>query len=113
MARPVRINYPGAFYHITCRGNERKNIFADDLDRSLFLDNLKTSIGIYQVRGEPKGTLLTSWNNSVTEKIPSLSLSSASICLRNSPPVPVSRRARHRGRHGKGSGVIFAIFARA
>jgi REP element-mobilizing transposase RayT len=50
MARPLRINYPGAFYHVTCRGNERKNIFADDRDRSMFLDNLKTSIGIYQVQ---------------------------------------------------------------
>jgi REP element-mobilizing transposase RayT len=50
MARPLRINYPGAFYHVTCRGNERKNIFADDRDRSIFLDKLKTSIGIYQVR---------------------------------------------------------------
>src|SRR5919106_2501983 len=50
MARPLRINYPGAFYHVTCRGNERKHIFADDRDRSAFLDKLKTSVGIYQVR---------------------------------------------------------------
>jgi REP element-mobilizing transposase RayT len=50
MARPLRINYPGAFYHVTCRGNERKNIFADDRDRSMFLDKLKTSLGIYQVQ---------------------------------------------------------------
>jgi REP element-mobilizing transposase RayT len=50
MARPLRINYPGAFYHVTCRGNERKNIFADDRDRSMFLDKLKTSLGIYEVR---------------------------------------------------------------
>ncbi len=27
MARPLRITYPGAFYHITSRGNERKAIF--------------------------------------------------------------------------------------
>ena len=50
MARPLRINYPGAFYHVTCRGNERKNIFADDRDRSMFLDKGKISLGIYQVR---------------------------------------------------------------
>ena len=27
MARPLRINYSGAFYHVTSRGNERKNVF--------------------------------------------------------------------------------------
>jgi putative transposase len=50
MARPLRINYPGAFYHVTCRGNERRNIFADDQDRSAFLDKLRTSVGIYEVK---------------------------------------------------------------
>ncbi|MFC1895165.1 hypothetical protein ACFL0Q_00670 [Thermodesulfobacteriota bacterium] len=27
MARPLRIEYPGSFYHATSRGNERKAIF--------------------------------------------------------------------------------------
>lgn len=27
MARPLRIEYPGAYFHITSRGNEQKNIF--------------------------------------------------------------------------------------
>ncbi len=35
---------------MTCRGNERKTIFADDRDRSIFLDKVKTSNEIYQVR---------------------------------------------------------------
>src|SRR5258708_26330081 len=33
MARPVRIEYPGAVYHLTSRGNERKAIFRADADR--------------------------------------------------------------------------------
>ena len=33
MARPLRIDYPDAFYHVTCRGNERREIFKDDRDR--------------------------------------------------------------------------------
>jgi len=41
MARPLRIEYDGAVYHVTSRGNERKNIFKDDEDRLLFLDTLK------------------------------------------------------------------------
>jgi len=27
MARPLRIEYPGAHYHVTSRGNERKDVF--------------------------------------------------------------------------------------
>jgi putative transposase len=37
MARPVRIEYPGAVYHVTSRGNERKAIFRTDADRETFL----------------------------------------------------------------------------
>ena len=40
MARPLRIEYDGALYHVTSRGNERKAIFKDDSDRELFLNTL-------------------------------------------------------------------------
>lgn len=40
MARPLRIEYPGAVYHVTGRGNERKAIYRDDDDRLGFLDIL-------------------------------------------------------------------------
>ena len=40
MARPLRIEYPGAVYHITSRGNEKKPIFKDERDRKIFLDTL-------------------------------------------------------------------------
>lgn len=40
MARPLRIEYDGAVYHITTRGNDRKAIYKDDQDRALFLDIL-------------------------------------------------------------------------
>ena len=42
MARPLRIQYPGAIYHVTSRGNARNPIFRDDLDRKTFLDLLET-----------------------------------------------------------------------
>ena len=41
MARPLRIEFPGAVYHVTNRGNERKAVFRDDQDRKMFLDTLK------------------------------------------------------------------------
>jgi REP element-mobilizing transposase RayT len=49
MARPLRINYPGAIYHVTCRGNEQRAIFRDDADRLEFLDRLSTCITEYQL----------------------------------------------------------------
>jgi hypothetical protein len=36
MARPLRIEYPGAVYHITSRGNGRDAIFMKDEDRTSF-----------------------------------------------------------------------------
>ena len=41
MGRPVRIEYPGALYHITSRGNEKKKIFLADEDRTKFLNILR------------------------------------------------------------------------
>jgi len=49
MSRPLRIQYPGAHYHLTCRGNERKDIFLDQEDRKAFLEKLSLSLSIYQV----------------------------------------------------------------
>jgi putative transposase len=43
MARPLRIQFPGAVYHITSTGNERKAIFGDDRDRKIFLDTLENA----------------------------------------------------------------------
>ena len=40
MARPLRIEYPGAVYHVMARGNGRDAIVADDEDRQVFVDNL-------------------------------------------------------------------------
>ena len=44
MARPLRIVYEGAFYHITARGNERKNIFRSRKDYEKFLSYLTDSV---------------------------------------------------------------------
>ena len=41
MARPLRIAFPGALYHVTSRGDRRENIFNDNDDRLLFYDVLK------------------------------------------------------------------------
>ena len=50
MARPVRIEYEGAVYHVTIRGNERRAIFSTDADRERFVGSLAESVDRYDVR---------------------------------------------------------------
>src|SRR5271170_7642522 len=40
MARPLRIEYAGAVYHVMARGNRGQGIFGDDKDRQRFLETL-------------------------------------------------------------------------
>ncbi len=49
MARSLRIQYEGAVYHVSSRGNERKEIFKDEIDRKAFLDLLTDSLKTYSV----------------------------------------------------------------
>ena len=40
MARPLRVEFEGALYHVTARGNRREAIFANYADRERFLELL-------------------------------------------------------------------------
>ena len=40
MPRKLRIEYPGAMYHLMSRGDRRERIFLDDVDRQDFLKTL-------------------------------------------------------------------------
>jgi REP element-mobilizing transposase RayT len=56
MARQLRIEYEGAVYHITSRGNERGKIFWNDEDR----ERLK---GILERTKDRYGYLLHTWDD--------------------------------------------------
>jgi REP element-mobilizing transposase RayT len=45
MARPLRVEYPGAVYHVLNRGDRREPIFKDDTDRQAFLATLGEACG--------------------------------------------------------------------
>jgi putative transposase len=47
MSRPLRIEFPGALYHVTARGNGRASIFLDDFDRDAFFSVLGDVAGRY------------------------------------------------------------------
>jgi putative transposase len=50
MARALRVTYPGAFYHVTSRGNERKAVFKSKRDREKFLEYLASATQRYDAR---------------------------------------------------------------
>ena len=47
MARPLRIEFAGALYHITSRGDRREAIYDDDVDREVFVGVLAEAIERY------------------------------------------------------------------
>jgi REP element-mobilizing transposase RayT len=44
MSRPLRIEFPGAIYHVTSRGDRREPIYRDDGDRALHLSVVAQAI---------------------------------------------------------------------
>ena len=44
MARPLRLEHPGAVWHVTSRGNNREEIYFDDDDRLMFLGLLAEAV---------------------------------------------------------------------
>jgi hypothetical protein len=49
MARPLRIEYPGAYYHIMNRGLSRRDIFLEDRGRQRFLPQERIQCGVTPV----------------------------------------------------------------
>ena len=49
MARPLRIEGAGFWYHVVCRGNARQRVFCDNKDREAFLGRIGTVAGAFHV----------------------------------------------------------------
>lgn len=47
MARPLRLEFSGALYHVTSRGDRREDIYEDDKDRQACLSILDSVCGTY------------------------------------------------------------------
>lgn len=47
MARPLRVEYEGALYHVMSRGIERRDIVSDDRDRQRWLEWLQRTVETY------------------------------------------------------------------
>lgn len=51
MARPLRLSFENAVYHITARGNRKEDIFYSDRDKSIFLDKMNETFEKYSFIG--------------------------------------------------------------
>ncbi len=49
MARPLRVEYPGAYYHVINRGNNREKIFKNGRDKEKFLEYLQKANARFSV----------------------------------------------------------------
>jgi putative transposase len=49
MSCPLRLQYPGAMYHVTARGNARQALVRDDSDRQRFVATVASMVAQYQV----------------------------------------------------------------
>ena len=56
MARSLRLECPGAVYHVMARGNQGQPIFRDDRDRRVFLAALAE-----RPKGAPEKVVLAGW----------------------------------------------------
>ena len=79
MARPLRLEFSGAIYHLTGRGSARQKIFVSDADRQLFLDTLARVVGRYGWICHAYCLMANHYHLLVETPKPNLSLVSASV----------------------------------
>ena len=51
MTRPLRLEFAGAFYHVTSRGDRREDIFLNDDDRRVWLEVFGCDLPAVQLGG--------------------------------------------------------------
>jgi REP element-mobilizing transposase RayT len=93
MARPIRVEFEGAVYHVTARGNERKPIYRDDRDRERFLETLEETV-------ERFGFVIHTYclmPNHLLAQTPRANLSDAAGWLQTTYSIRFNRRHRRSG----------------
>ena len=95
MARPIRVEYANAVYHVTARGNERKAIYRDDADRQRFLETVEEAV-------ERFGVLIHAYclmpnHYHLLLQTPRANLSAAAGWLQTTYSVRFNRRHRRSG----------------
>ena len=95
MARPLRIQFPGALYHVTSRGNDRAPIVRHDFDRSKRLDWLRRTVETYAWRLH--AFVLMDNHEHLFVETPEANLSAGMHCLNGSYTGYFNHRHGHVG----------------
>jgi len=95
MSRPLRVEYPGAVYHVMARGNERRKTFRDDADRRQFLAVLEQVVAEQGLRVH--GYCLMPNHYHLLVETPRGNLSRAIGWLQTTYTVRFNRRHRRSG----------------
>lgn len=110
MARPLRIEFPGAFFHLTERGDRRDAIYEDDVDRvdsDRYLQQLSRYLALNPVCAGLVGDRLA-WPWSSYRATAGLPLAPA--WLTTETPCPTSGGSGTRPRRAIGGRVSDAFF---
>jgi REP element-mobilizing transposase RayT len=113
MARPLRIDVPGGWYHVTARGNERRAIFLDDRDRERFVGLVAELPVRFGVRVHAYVLMSNHWHALV--ETPTANLSRVIQWVQVSYSVWFNRRHRRSGHlfQGRFKAILFEAEALA
>jgi len=95
MARPIRVEYANAVYHVTARGNERRAIYRDDADRMRFLETLEEAVERFGVVIHTHCLMPNHYH--LLLQTPRANLSAATGWLQTTYSVRFNRRHRRSG----------------
>ncbi|MGH8176381.1 MAG: transposase [Steroidobacter sp.] len=95
MARPLRIEFPGAFYHVTAHGNQRARIFVWNADRRAWLEIIAQVADRFHWRMHAYCQMSNHFHLLVETPQPNLSR-----CMRHLNGVYTQRFNRRHGRCG-------------
>ncbi len=100
MARPIRVEFEDAVYHVTARGNERKPIYRDDRDRERFLETLEEAVKRFRLVIHPYCLMPNHFH--LLAQTPRANLSDAAGWLQTTYSIGFNRRHRRSGHLSEG-----------
>jgi putative transposase len=100
MARPLRIEYPGAWYHVMNRGRRREKIFQSDQDYRLFLKVLGECVRLFGIEVHAYSLMPNHYHLLI--RTPNANLSRAMRHLNGVYTQKINKRYRYEGSLFKG-----------
>jgi len=100
MARPLRISFPGAFYHVTSIGNEQKAVFKNKRDQEQFLSYLESATEGYHALIHAY-CLMNNYYHSYSRRLRPICLR---LCATSTAPIPPTSTA-----NGHAAAIFFKV----